>query len=189
MPEGVVLPQCLPTGLALSLALPCLLEAAPLLLPLDRLSLLCGRQRVSPTSLASFGIPTASRMRGSSRQAELRQERERELPLETHKLVPERNGASFCPSAHSPNHYQASSARASAGAKPRRGCGEWHWGSRGSLFEGHRDPRASLGSASSEHGGWSTELVRGEDLTLGNFGWTGEARTRLMQGERGVGAR
>lgn len=63
------------------------------------LSLLADWQTLSPTSSASFRILTASRVSGSSRQAEIRQKRrgELELPPKTHKLVPERNGASFLP--------------------------------------------------------------------------------------------
>lgn len=66
------------------------------------------------------------------------------------------------------------------GVKFRRGCGEWYWGSRGFFFKGYRDLWVSLGLVFLEYGGWSIELVRGEDFILGNFGWTGEVRIRLM---------
>lgn len=57
-----------------------------------------GPQRLSPTSLASFGILPASGVSGGSsnrKKQEMRQKRERELLPKTHKLVPERNRASF----------------------------------------------------------------------------------------------
>lgn len=58
--------------------------------------------------------------------------------------------------------------RASAGAKPRRGCGEWRQGSVASFWRGQ------LGSGS------SVELVHsggGDPSSSGNFRWTREAGT------------
>lgn len=77
----------------------------------------------------------------------------------------------FCPSAPFPNHYQASSMRALVGAKLRHGCGEWLWGSWGSLLEGHRDSEGQPGLGLLRELAWSWG-----HLTPGNL--------RCMEGPR-----
>lgn len=72
----------------------------------------------------------------------------------------------FRPSAHFPNHYQASSIGALAGAKLRHGRREWHWGSHGSLFGVHRDPWAQH----PQKRAWSTELMEGGPQPRGTSG-------------------
>lgn len=94
-------------------------------------------------------------MRWSSRRAEIRQNWRGELalPPKAHKLVPERNGASFLPISLLPQPLPGKQREDLGWSKTQAWVWERHWDSQ-LLLDGEREtPGASLGSAFLEENG------------------------------------